>query len=118
MSMTESEAKEYIQGKLDCMNRCGVFDCKGTDECDNCEYCYSQGNFGQQKKAFEMATKTLEKQIPKKPTIDEFDYGEGYVCPECESFLHYVDDDDEHIRTNYCCHCGTKIDWEGSEEDE
>ena len=53
-----------------------------------------------------------EKSEPKKPEVDEFDYGEGFVCGECESFLHYVDDDDEHIRTNYCCHCGTKIDWQ------
>ena len=52
-----------------------------------------------------------EKNEPKKAEVNEFDYGEGYVCGECESFLHYVDDDDEHIRTNYCCHCGTRIDW-------
>ena len=52
-----------------------------------------------------------EKSVAKKPEIDEFDYGEIFVCGECESFLHYVDDDDEHIRTNYCCHCGTRIDW-------
>ena len=52
-----------------------------------------------------------EKSVAKKPEVDEFDYGEGFVCGECESFLHYVDDDDEHIRTNYCCHCGTRIDW-------
>lgn len=56
--------------------------------------------------------KNDEKQVAKKPTIDEFDYGEGYVCGECESFLHYVSDDDEHIKTNYCCNCGQKIDWE------
>lgn len=53
-----------------------------------------------------------EKSVAKKAEVNEFDYGEGYVCGECESFLHYVDDDDEHIRTNYCCHCGTKIDWQ------
>ena len=53
-----------------------------------------------------------EKSVAKKAEVNEFDYGEGYVCGECESFLLYVDDDDEHIRTNYCCHCGTKIDWQ------
>ena len=52
-----------------------------------------------------------DKSVAKKAEVNEFDYGEGYVCGECESFLHYVDDD-EHIRTNYCCHCGTKIDWQ------
>lgn len=60
MSMTENEAKGFIQGKLDCMNKCDVFDCKNTDECDGCKYCYSQGNFGEQKKAFELAIQALE----------------------------------------------------------
>ena len=64
--LTESEAKDCIQGKLDCMNKCDVFDCKGTDECDSCNYCYSQGTFGEQKEAYEMAIKALEKQLAKK----------------------------------------------------
>ena len=58
--MTEQEAKIRIQGKLDCMNKCDVFDCNHTDGCDSCNYCYSQGTFGEQKKAFEMAIKALE----------------------------------------------------------
>ena len=57
--MTREEAKGIIQGKLNCMNKCGTFKCKCTDECDNCEYCYSQGNFGEQKKAFEIAIESL-----------------------------------------------------------
>ena len=63
--MTESEAKGFVQGKLDCMNKCNVFvreHSYNTDLCDNCEYCYSQGNFGQQKEAFSMAINALEKQ--------------------------------------------------------
>ena len=63
--MTESEAKGFIQGKLDCMNKCGVFnkeDNISDNDCDNCEYCYSQGNFGNQKEAFQMAINSLEKQ--------------------------------------------------------
>lgn len=63
------------------------------------------------KKFAETCKTSLERQNAKKPTVDEFDYGNGYVCGVCESFLHYVDDDDEHIRTNYCCHCGQKLDW-------
>ena len=41
--MTDSEAKGFIHGKLDCMNECGVFnreDIEKKDLCDNCEYCY------------------------------------------------------------------------------
>ena len=63
--MTESEAKGFIHGKLDCMNECGVFnreDIKKKDLCDNCDYCYSQGNFGQQREAFQIAINALEKQ--------------------------------------------------------
>ena len=71
--MTEIEARGYIQGKLNCMNKCGVFereDSENKDLCDNCEYCYSQGNFGKQKEAFEAAIQALEKQIPKKPEYE------------------------------------------------
>ena len=67
--MTESEAKGFIQGKLDCMNKCGVFnkeDNISDNDCDNCDYCYSQGNFGNQKEAFQMAIQALEKQVPMK----------------------------------------------------
>ena len=85
--MTESEAKGFIQGKLDCMNKRDVFVCKYSDECDSCQYCYSQGTFREQNEAFSMAIKALEevqqyraigtpeelqaleKQIPKKPIL-------------------------------------------------
>ena len=70
--MTEIEARGYIQGKLNCMNKCGVFeqeDSENKDLCDNCEYCYSQGNFGKQKEAFEFAIQALEKQEKIKEVI-------------------------------------------------
>ena len=63
--MTESEAKGFVQGKLDCMSKCDIFnkeDNTSDNDCDNCEYCYSQGNFGEQKEAFSMAINALEKQ--------------------------------------------------------
>ena len=71
--MTESEAKGFIQGKINCMNKCGVFnkeDNISDDDCDNCEYCYSQGNFGEQKEAFQMAINALEKQEKIKDLLD------------------------------------------------
>lgn len=71
--MTESEAKGFIQGKLDCMKKCGIFnkeDNTSKNDCDNCDYCYSQGNFGQQKEAFSVAIQALEKQIAKKNLVD------------------------------------------------
>ena len=65
--MTESEAKGFIQGKLDCMKKCDVFNKEDNtidNDCDNCEYCYLQGNFDNQKEAFQMAIKALN-QSPK-----------------------------------------------------
>ena len=71
--MTESEAKGFVQGKLDCMKKCDVFEREhsyNTDLCDNCEYCYSQGNFRNQKEAFSVAIKALEKQKKIKEVIE------------------------------------------------
>ena len=73
--MIEMEAKGFIHGKLDCMNECGVFnleDINKKDLCDNCNYCYSQGNFGQQKEAFQMAINALEKQEKIKEAFEKW----------------------------------------------
>ena len=62
--MTEIEAKGFIQGKLDCMEKCDVFnkeDKHRNNECELCDCCYSQGNFGEQKEAFSVAINVLEK---------------------------------------------------------
>ena len=114
--MTESEAKGFIQGKLDCMNKCNVFEREhsyNTDLCDNCDYCYSQGNFGNQKEAFSVAINALEKQIPKKPifannmmTKDKF-----LMCPCCEFRL---PDSLVFLKTR-CWNCGQKLDWSDEE---
>ena len=96
--MTDSEAKGFIKGKLDCMNKCGVFNKEDNirdNDCDNCEYCYSQGNFGNQKEAFQMALQALEKQIPKKR--------DGYNCPVCS---HYFEDGECFT---YCPECGQRL---------
>lgn len=72
--MTYSTAIERIKGKLDCMNKCGVFereDAKNSNLCDLCDYCYAQGNFGEQRKAFNIAIQVLEKQIEMKKYYDE-----------------------------------------------
>ena len=121
--MTESEAKGFIQGKLDCMEKCDVFnkeDKHSNNECELCEYCYSQGNFGQQKEAFQMALQALEKQIPKKPRKTDSYRGVlkrvyAYVCPTCgnaclEKYMN------ERQNTMFCWNCGQKLDW--SEENE
>ena len=86
--MTESEAKGFIQGKLDCMKKCDVFD-KEDNDCNNCEYCYSQGNFGNQKEAFQIAINALEKQEKIKETFTHFVlYGNKFeLFNDCVSAL-------------------------------
>ena len=71
--MTESEAKGFIQGKLDCMKKCDIFnkeDNINNNDCDNCEYCYLQGTFREQKEAFSVAINALEKQEKIKDLLD------------------------------------------------
>ena len=117
--MKESEAKGFIQGKLNCMKKCGVFNKEDNinyNDCDYCNYCYSQGNFGQQKEAFNMAINALEKQIPKKVKIEQWIYtkcdcgfefskhhGDGYYSIPLEN------------KTKYCPNCGQKLDWSDEE---
>ena len=76
-----------------------------TDEAGNEEFS------DKYKEMCNMSIKALEKQIPKKPYIEEQDYGNAYVCTICETFIHYVDDDEEHLRFDYCPSCGQKIKW-------
>lgn len=113
--MTESEAKGFVQGKLDCMEKCDVFnkeDKRSNNECELCDYCYSQGNFGEQKEAFQMAIQGLEKQIPKKVKKEQWidskctcgyvfskHHGDGYYSIPLEN------------KTKYCPNCGQKIDF-------
>ena len=116
--MTESEARGYIQGKLNCMNKCDVFEREhsdNTDLCDNCEYCYSQGNFGQQKEAFEIAINALEKQIPKKPIVEYKDTNDciteiEWKCPICGT--NYIE---LAPCGEWCNYCGQKLDWSDEE---
>ena len=117
--MTESEAKDIIQGKLDCMKKCDTFDCLNSDDCDECDYCYAQGTFGEQKEAFEIAIQTLEKKIPKKPRKTDSYRGVlkrvyAYVCPTCgnaclEKYMN------ERQNTMFCWNCGQKLDWSDEE---
>lgn len=131
--MIESEAKGFIQGKLDCMNKRDAFVCKYSDECDSCQYCYSQGTFREQKEAFSMAIKALEKQIAKKPilkhdiSVMHINRGnhphewkrlesDNWHCPECDSLVGervYVHSKvHDQRKKKYCDNCGQKLNWE------
>ena len=98
------------------MKKCDIFnkeDNTSDNDCYNCEYCYSQGNFGEQKEAFQMEINALEKQIPKKPifannmmTKDKF-----LMCPCCEFRF---PDSLVFLKTR-CWNCGQKLDWSDEE---
>lgn len=113
--MTKSEARGYIQGKLNCMNKCDVFEREdklkyNKDICDDCEYCYSQGNFGQQKEAFEIAIKALENQEKIKDLLDSCTAYPDDVCEwngEQSRFVTY---------TNFTTACGYSFDLQTNNE--
>lgn len=78
MSMTESEALGMLRAKLTCMELEDLA-CieKGCDkDCDNCNYCYEQGNRGQSKEALSVAISALE-EVQK---IKEL--GDCYIIPK------------------------------------
>ena len=89
--MTESEAKGFVQGKLDCMKKCDIFNKEDNtryNDCDSCDYCYSQGNFREQKEAFQIAINALEKQIPKKVDKTEITISKRKFAIELKQLVH------------------------------
>ena len=93
--MTESEAIELIENDLK---------------------LHSKDLSGKYKNSLRMAINALEKQIPKKPYIQQVeieDYDRDCMeCPSCDSFLGYETDcKEEHYQDNYCPNCGQKLDW-------
>ena len=92
--MIESESKDIIQGKLDCMKKCDTFDCLNSDDCDECDYCYAQGTFGEQKEAFQIAIKALEKQEKIKEAFTHYAFSgfEMDVLGDCLQCLAEIKD--------------------------
>lgn len=85
------------------------------------EYYSVLQNCLREREACAVAIAALEKQIPKKPYIQqiEVDYYEHdcYECPNCDSFLGYISEcKEEHYQYNYCPECGQHIDWSEVEE--
>lgn len=108
--MTEQEAKDMLKAKLKCLELDS--DIEGCDgNCNECEYCYTQGTFGEQKEALAMAIKALEKQIPKKPLYAVVSRDDAVHCPICECFVCFRGAKEY----NYCPKCGQKLDWSDEE---
>ena len=117
--MKAEEAKDIMQGKMTCMElETSSWTRRWCDhDCDNCEYCYAQGNFGERKEALKLAIEALEKQIPKKPDFEGDGYWDGelvydtWICPCCEK--KYEVDYEEY---DYCPNCGQNLDWREQNE--
>ena len=108
--MTEIEAKGFVQGKLDCMEKCDVFnkeDKHRNNECELCEYCYSQGNFGEQKEAFQIAINSLEEL---KAIKEKGRYVQGNKAGQKIGYRNAIDD----LSNKICMHFA---DWKYSEDD-
>lgn len=101
--MTVEEAIEAIKIKE------MQIECKATRMVEFCE-------------GLVLAEEALEKQIPKKPIIKEYEFvllgelykDDNYHCPYCDKCfgeLLYVDENKKTIKTKCCPDCGQKLDW-------
>ena len=92
--MTESEAKLILESEYKFHGECSVFG-----------------------EALKKAINALEKQIAKKPYIQQDNRNNDCMeCPSCDSFIGYeCDCRDEHYQINYCPNCGQAIDWSDEE---
>lgn len=93
--MTESEAIKYLK-------------------------CLAVYGYSLHQEAVEIAIKALEKQIPKKPTLEGDGYALGgglvydtWICPNCEK-----DYEVDYQDYDYCPNCGQCIDWKSIREHE
>lgn len=143
MSMTESEALGMLRAKLTCMELEDLA-CieKGCDkDCDNCNYCYEQGNRGQSKEALAIAIKALEeiqqyraigtveelrelkeKATEKKPVYSDFDEngevdenGEAVIIPYkavCPVCGYEFEFGTWNDEENHHCECGQRMLWD------
>ena len=75
---------------------------------DIIEWLYEDGNTlsKEAKEALETAIDSLEKQVPKKPAIDELliDHKKILLCRNCNEEI--------NVHYSFCPWCGQKIDWE------
>lgn len=113
--MTEQEAKEHLEARLECMNRelAVCYDEKCDKNCDECDLLYAQGTIGEIKETFKLGIKALEKQMPYKPQ----EYEDRYYACKCDNILlpKWKKYNTELMPLSeglpYCMACGQKLDW-------
>ena len=82
------------------------------------EWCYPL----EYAEAFEMTKEALKKQkatkVEKEEWLDDYDlpFGEGYYCSKCGEYLGSKNTP-VLIISNYCPHCGRKLDWSEYDKD-
>lgn len=79
---------------------------------DALEYCKKQSMLeqavGNEKwKHYHYAISALEKQIPKKPVVDESWFPDALNCPSCGTFVGFQYDHND----KFCHNCGQALDW-------
>jgi hypothetical protein len=66
----------------------------------------------EEKEALSTAIYTLEKRIPKKVKVEEFNRYNIYYCPICDGC---IGDSLGHIGDGFCSSCGQRLDWSDTE---
>ncbi len=72
------------------------------------------------KETFEKVKKAVEKQIPKKPVVEDIKDHEGtdidaaFRCPKCNRVVCFYAENDIEKEYPYC-HCGQALDWSDTE---
>lgn len=67
------------------------------------------GNANILKQPLQLAISALEKQVPKKVTVNRDNYAIFYIaCPYCNRVLKISS---MQLKTNYCNDCGQKSNW-------
>ena len=107
--MSIYEALEKLQGYFKCqkLQVKGIYEDCNARRCDDCDLCYMQGTKGEHIASIEIAIKSLEKQIPKKPKERDCIGFDTLVCPVCKRTL--------YLYEPYCDNCGQKLDWSDEE---
>ena len=112
--MTESEAIKKAIRHFECMKNDAVV---VLDSGFGTHPGESDLVYRNRKMYAELTINALEKQIAKKPYIQQDNRNNDCMeCPSCDSFIGYeCDCRDEHYQIGYCPNCGQAIDWSDEE---
>ena len=126
--MTDKEAKEKLEAKLECLKResSGIVHECDIAMCGNCDLNYRQGTAEEIQEALKTAVTALGKQIPMKP-VEGYVFSEwlreillekqsnkanarGSCCPACGKYIGSLTIGNGN-GFPFCQWCGQAIDW-------